>query len=297
MEKSSIKKNKKKLRFSVYGLIFGILLTLYSLFLISLFIYAFVNSFKDLLGFINDPVGLPEKWHWKNYITIIENFKKKKSSTSPTYFIGDMFAFSFLYAMGCSLASIIATTLMAYACAMFPNKFSKIIYAVVIFTIIFPIIGSLPSELNIAKQLHFYDTFLGNYFLKFSFTNIYFLLLYENFKAIPKDFSEAATVDGASMFYVMIKIMLPLAINTIGTILLIQFVAFWNNYETPLVFMPSYPTISIGLMSFFFNTSGPVAAEPFKMGACLVVLIPILIVFIVFQKKLMGNVSAGGIKG
>lgn len=289
---------KKKLHnSSPLFVILGFFLIVYTLIMISLFAYAFISSFKDLIGFIGDPVGIPKEWHWENYITVLEGMSATRGKGEPKAYIEHMFMYSFLYAMGCALANTICTTIMSYACATYKNVVSKVIYAIVIFMIIFPIIGSLPSELQMAKSLGLYDSMLGNYFLKFSFGNVYFLVLYETFKAVPKDYIEAAEIDGANQFQVMFRIMLPLARNTIGTILLVLFVAFWNDYQTPLVYLPSKPTVALGLLQFTQNTSGAYSGEPLKLAAAMMVLLPILIIYVFFQKRLMGNLSAGGIKG
>ena len=170
--------NKIKPHLNPYNIIIGLILVLYAVLFISLFIYAFLNSLKDRFAFLEDTVGLPKEWLWGNYGIIFEKFYVKKGVANPVYyFLEQMLGISFLYSFGCALAMTIATTLMAYVCAMYPSWYTKIIEAIVIFAIIFPIIGSLPSELQMSRTLGFYDSFLGNFFLKFSFSNIYFLNL------------------------------------------------------------------------------------------------------------------------
>ena len=168
--------DKIKPHLNPFNIVIGIILFLYVVLLISLFIYAFLNSLKDYFAFLDDPVGLPKIWHWDNYGVILEKFYVKKGIKNPIYYyLEHMLGISFLYSFGCALAITVATTLMAYVCAMYPSWYTKIIEAIVIFAIIFPIIGSLPSELQMARNLGFYDSFIGNFFLKFSFSNIYFL--------------------------------------------------------------------------------------------------------------------------
>lgn len=296
--KQFYKKSRMKLdKSSPLFVILGFFLVVYTLVMISLFSYAFITSFKDLIGFIDDPVGLPKEWHWENYLTVLEGMAVPRGKGLPKAYIEHMFLYSIIYAVGCALANTICTTMMSYACAMYKNFVTKTIYAIVIFMIIFPIIGSLPSELQMAKDLGLYDSMLGNFFLKFTFGNVYFLVLYETFRAMPKDYIEAAQLDGANQFQVMFRIMLPMARNTIGTILLVLFVGFWNDYQTPLVYLPSKPTVALGLLQFTQNTSGVYSGEPLKLAAAIMVLLPILIIYAFFQKRLMGNLSVGGVKG
>ena len=281
----------------VFKFVVGILLIVYSILLISLFVYAFINSAKDPWSFIEDSVRFPKEWHFENYLKVIENLKSQKNAISPIYYIEHMFGGSLLYSILCSSGIMIATGLMAYACAMFPCKLSSAIYYIVIFVITIPIIGSLPSEMKVIQDLKLYDKIGSAFFLKFSFGNIYFLLLYETIKKVPKDYKEAAEIDGASNMRIMLQVMLPLIKNIFGSIFLVQFISFWNDYSTPMIYFPSFPNISLGIINFAFSTSGAIAEEPYKLAACFVALLPILLIFIIFQRKLMDNISAGGLKG
>lgn len=287
-------KNKSGL---IYKLVIGAVLIFYSIMLLSLFFYALINSFKDSWGFILDPVGFPEIWHFDNYIKIFNNLKMQKNVLSPVYYLEHMFGGSILYALFSAVSITLATTMMAYACAQFPCKISNIIYWIVMFVITVPIIGSLPSEMKVIRELKFYDNLFSAIPLKFQFGNIYFLLLFEAIRTIPADYKEAAEIDGASMLVIMVKIMLPMIGNIVGSVFLVQFIAFWNDYSTPVMYYPSVPNIAVGLIDFAFSTSGVIAEEPFKLGACVLSLLPMLIVFAVFQKKLIGGISAAGIKG
>ena len=91
--------------------------------------------------------------------------------------------------------------------------------------------------------------------------------------------------------------MMPLVSKTLATVLLIDFIAFWNDYQTPFLYMPSSPTLAYGLYMFTFsNKSAKISSVPMRMAGCMVLFIPIFIVFISFQKYLIGNVSVGGLK-
>lgn len=287
---------KKRSQF-VFKSVFGLILFFYTMVLCSLFFYAIVNSLKDLFQFVDDPVGFPKQWKFSNYPFVFAQMSSKVSPTL-TYYIEHMFFGSLLSTLLCTLAVTLATFLMAYASAQFPHKImSKVIYVLVMICIIIPIIGSYPSEMRVIKTLNIYNNILGIFFLKFSFGNMYFLILYEAIKGIPKDYSEAAQMDGASKLRVMLQIMVPMIKNILGSIFLVQFINFWNDYTTILMYFPKFPNLSLGLIGFSFNTSGAVAATPIKLAACIICIIPIAALFAIFQKPLMDNVSAGGLKG
>ena len=98
----------------------------------------------------------------------------------------------------------------------------------------------------------------------------------------------------------MVKIMFPLSITTFCTILLLYFIKDWNDYTTPMLFMPSWPTLAYGLRTLEGRTalaeevdfSNPAS----MMAACIVVAIPTLVLFMIFHDRLLNNVSIGGVK-
>ncbi len=209
---------------------------------------------------------------------------------------------SFMYAFGSSVTSTLVPCIAAYLCARYNFRFSKIMRNTVIVVMIIPIIGSMPSEIAMAKRLGILDTFWGLWIMKANFLGIYFLVFYDIFKAMPMAFTEAAKIDGATNMQVLIKIGLPLAKNTISTVFLIRFVEFWNDYQTPMVFMSSFPTVAKGLNDLI---CGNLAIEgtfnpqhtPARMAAVVMTGLPVMILFLVFQNKLMSNLTMGGVKG
>ena len=133
--------------------------------------------------------------------------------------------------------------------------------------------------------------------MRASFLGIYFLVFYDIFKATPKTYAEAAEIDGAGDFAIMLRVYFPIAANTFLTILLISFITYWNDYQTPLLYFPSKPTLSYGLFRFTTDTAGVAGTStPLALATCFLLMIPILIVFLFTSEKLIGNVSVGGLK-
>ena len=131
-------------------------------------------------------------------------------------------------------------------------------------------------------------------------TGIHFLVFYDTFSSLPDAYMEAAEIDGASEFSVLSRIMIPLAKNIFATIFLLRLIGLWNDYQTPLVYIPDEPVLAYGLWKFFTNPgNGPVrfSSMPHKIAGCMIVFLPIFAVFLALHKRLIGNVSMGGIKG
>ena len=99
----------------------------------------------------------------------------------------------------------------------------------------------------------------------------------------------------------MFKIYFPLAIKMIMTVFLIMFVSLWNDYQNPLIFLPTQPTLATAVYYMTNLANGTkeskiFAEAPAKMAASMVLALPILILFILTKNKLMGDISLGGIK-
>ena len=167
---------------------------------------------------------------------------------------------------------------------------------IVIVTMSLPIIGALPSEIMVAKMLRLYDTFWGQWIMKAHFLGLPYLIFYNTFKGMSQELSEAAKIDGASNLTIYLKILFPLAGSTFLTFFIMSLIGFWNDYSVPLYFMPSKPTVALALLDFSNTTELGLNTIPMRMTGAVLVLIPILIVFLIFNKRLMGNATIGGIK-
>ena len=205
-----------------------------------------------------------------------------------------MFLNSLLYAGLMSLFCMATQVITAYAVAKYDFKGKRLIYGVAIVVMLLPIIGSLASEVQIANLFGFRNNLIGVCIMKCKYPGIYFLVFYATFKSLPWTFAEAAQIDGAGHFRTFIQIMLPLIRSTLFAVFILLFIEHWNDYYTPMVFLPEKPTMSYGL--FIFQTDNK-ASTPIQLAACILACVPILIVFAAFKDKIMSNVTMGGIKG
>ena len=212
----------------------------------------------------------------------------------------DMFINTILYSVGCSLSKVIVTCLVAYLCARYENWFSKIIYTIVIVTMIVPVVGSQAAEIKLAKIFNLYNSIFGMWLMRANFLGMYFLVFYAVFKAMPKGYYEAARIDGANDMQVMIKVALPLASLTFLSIFLILFIEYWNDYLIPNLYLPDGKTLSLGLYQQFQSQeleNVRISKVPYVMASVLCVTVPVILIFAIFSKRLMGNMSVGGLKG
>ena len=95
----------------------------------------------------------------------------------------------------------------------------------------------------------------------------------------------------------MTNVIMPLAWSTISAVLLLNFITYWNDYQIPMIYIKDYPVLAYGMFSFYQSTETAIQSVPVKLAGILLMAIPIIIMFAVFNKKLMVNLSVGGIKG
>ncbi len=301
-------KEKRRDKFSPLTVVMLLLLSIYTIVLLALLLWAVMQVFKHPTDFRADPIWFPKLKNFTlvNFQAIIQY---SKGTVRGVEFGGilNLYLNSFIFAFGGALVNVGVTCLTAYLVARYEFLYSKIIYAIVLLVMIIPIVGAQASEIVMLNTLRLYDKRFTFVVLKASFVGIYFLVFYETFRGIPKSYSEAAMMDGAGFIGIMCKICFPLAINVFTTILLITFVQYWNDYQLAYLYMPHYPTLSYYLFIINQTNGGDrvtVNGEIFymgrqgvKMAAVMLTMLPILVLFLILHEKLMSNVSIGGIKG
>lgn len=295
--------NKLKKTNVAYIVLF-VILAAYTVSLALPMLWTLLTSLKDyeiykkasVQGDVAELIGL-SNLSFKNYQIAFEVFTVTIFETGAKINILGMFVNSLLYGLGCAVVATLTPCIVSYLCARYKYKFGRVIYTIVLIVMALPIVGSLPSEIQMTKTLHLYDNVLGMYVLKANFLGLYFLVFHAQFKSIAYDYTEAAEIDGASDLRIMLSIIFPLAMGTISTVFILNFIAFWNDYQTPMVYWPSYPVAAYGMFQLQKTTFGQAAQMPIKLAGIMIMALPILIVFAVFNRKVMSNVSVGGIKG
>ena len=245
MKKIKRKNGAIKEGFSPLTIVMAVILGLYCLVLAIWLVWALLTSFKNPNDFLGNKYGLPNPWYFDNFAYVIYEYKVEKliDGVSTVISTGDMILNSVLYSVGSAFVATLVPCITAYLFARYKYKFSKIIYSIVLVCMVIPIVGSQASELQIVIKMGIYDHMFGMWILKSGFLGLYFLVFHEVFLSIPNAYGEAAEIDGASDFCIMTKISLPLAKNTFFTVLLIMFVTYWNDFQTPMLYLPTHPTI------------------------------------------------------
>ena len=318
-------KTKKRDKFSPLTITMLVLLIVYCVLMLSMLFWGVMQSLKGTNHYEKNPASIPIKFKditFFNY-AFVYAFANSNwmglSQGSPGFL--EILLNTCLYAIGGAFLNVTITALIAYLSARYHYFYSKILYTIVIIVMVTPIVGAQASEIQVLRQIRLYDTRFAFVVLKASFVaGVYFLVFHAAFEGIPATYSEAAMMDGAGNWCIMLKICLPLVANVFMTVFLITFIQYWNDYQLAMVYMPSYPTLSYFIFSFqgatfsanefmdwmkypylenFYNDGNEFDPEypTVQLAAASILVIPITIIFLSMHKRLMGNLSVGGIKG
>ena len=192
---------------------------------------------------------------------------------------------------------VIVSVLAAYAFARLEFKGKNLVFT------LFLSLMMIPSELVVITNfvtitnLGLRNTITG--LVLPSVTSVFYIyLLKENFEQVPDELYRAAKVDGTSDLKYLWKVMIPICRPTIVTITILKIIECWNSYVWPRLITddPAYYLVSNGIQEIRENGFGR-ENIPAMMAAVVVISVPLILLFLVFRKKIMSGVSRGGLKG
>ena len=154
----------------------------------------------------------------------------------------------------------------------------------------------LTSNYFTMSQLHLVNTYLGIMLLYFVSANNIFMMR-QHFMTVSKDLRGAALIDGCGDFRFYLRILLPVSSPVLVTVFISSFISTWNMYLWPLIIANSsneMRTVQVGLKTLNFAEE---ASYGGTMAGAIIILIPTLLVFLIFQRRIVGGMSAGAVKG
>jgi multiple sugar transport system permease protein len=263
------------------------LLTLCSLVILIPFWWLFITTMKSPM----DAFVMPPDWFPK------PNFVKYTEIWDKAPFLQGILN-SLKVAIPIITVGTFTSSLAAFAFAKlrFPGR--NFIFLMLLATIMIPFPVVMIPQFVMFSELQWIDSLkpliipamLGNVFMMF------FIKQFMN--GISDEFIEAAKIDGASLFGIFIKIMLPMVKPAVAAQLILWFLGIWNDYLGPSLYLTTPEKKTIQLMMADFNAFYVIQSDyPLIMAAALIVMIPILIVFLVFQRYFVESLNFTGVKG
>ena len=243
----------------------------------------------------------------KEYGAYNSEFIPKFFTLSPTFqnyidafttvSLGRYFINTVIYTLATTALMLAVTVPAAFAFARLEFKGKDIVF------VLFLALMMIPTELVIitnfvtVTDLGLRNTFTG-LILPTATSVFYIYLLKENFGQVPEEIYKAAKVDGTSDFKFLLKVLVPICRPTIVTITILKVIECWNAYVWPRLITDNeaYYLVSNGIQEIRENGFGR-DNIPAMMAAVVVISVPLIVLFLVFRKKIMAGVSRGGLKG
>jgi len=202
---------------------------------------------------------------------------------------------TFLIVGSLLVAGTLVNSMLAFALARLRWKGRNLVLTTVVLLLIIPTTALTVPNLQLINWFGWFNSYQG--IIVPNLVNpLYIFLFYQFFIGLPKDFDEAAIVDGASYWRIYWNVILPLSRPVIATVTILSFLGGWAMYLWPLLVSqdPNYWPIMVGL-GYFLGLQPAVPAQ--VMAYIAMVTIPVLVVFAFFQKWFIQSVASAGVKG
>lgn len=263
------------------------LLVLASVVVVLPFLWTFMSSFKTSRQVLQSPFALPDRLHLENYV-----------NAWTTAGIGSFFVNTLIVVGG----ALVLTMLMGSMCAYFLARFrfigNRAIYLLMIAGLTFPIFLAIVPLFFILKGLGLLGTLPGLALTYSAFAlpfTVFFMVPF--FRALPTSVTEAAAIDGAGEWRTFFLIIVPMAKPAIATLSILNFVGLWNQFLLPVALNPdqSKYVLTQG-MAAFAGTAGYSIDFGALFAAVVMTIVPVLVVYLIFQRALSGSVVIGSDK-
>ncbi|HZR42616.1 MAG TPA: carbohydrate ABC transporter permease [Ktedonobacteraceae bacterium] len=264
-------------------LIVGGLLMLYPAF------WMLSASFKPSDELFSDPSLWPKTFTLENYI----NGWNALDTSFGTFFLN-----SFIVCLLTVIGNVLSCSLAAYAFARLNFVLRRFWFAIMLGTIMLPGSILIVPQYVLFKGLGWLNTFLPLTVPRFLATDAFFVFLLVQFiRTIPTELDDSARIDGCGRFQLYWRIILPLALPALVTTAIFSFITAWGDFFGPLIYLndQSVYTVAVALRSFVDSTGTSDYGAVFAMGV--LSLIPVLAIFLLFQRLLLDGIATSGIKG
>lgn len=261
-----------------------LLCVLLSLFVLAPFYLVVINSFKGKNEAARMNLSFPKEWLFSNYAVV---FEKGKLMTG--------FLNSLIYALVATTVGVLLCSMAAYVLSRKRTRLNRFIYYFFICGLFFPV--NFVTLVRVFQWMNLTNTRLG-IILVFTSAMIPFCVftIYSFVETIPRELDEAAVIDGARPTGLYFRVVLPLLKPTIMTCFILQFMGVWNDFLTPLYLSSKsklFP-MTMSVYQFFGKES---SYWNYVFADIVLTIIPVVVVYAIGQRYIIGGVTAGAVKG
>jgi N-acetylglucosamine transport system permease protein len=261
-----------------------VLLSIWSIIVIVPFLWVVLSSFKTTKEILASPFSLPAHWSFDNYVHAWTDAGIRRFFLNTVIVVGVALVLVMLLGSMC-----------AYVLSRFKFPGARFIYYLMLAGLTFPIFLAIVPLFFILKDFVLLNTLPGLIMVYVAFAlpfTVFFL--YAFFKALPDEVYEAALIDGAGEWRAFFQVMLPMARPGIAAVAIFNFLGLWNQFLLPVALNtdPSRYVLTQG-MAEFASQAGYAVDFGALFAAVVMTVVPVLIVYVIFQRRLEGTVAQG----
>jgi multiple sugar transport system permease protein len=247
-------------------------------------------SFKEDVEIFQSVSLLPENPTLNNYVY---GWKGVSGVSFGRFFLN-----SFFLAIVSIIANILSCSMAAYAFSKLEFRFKNTLFAIMLVTLMLPFHVRLIPQYIVFSQIGWVNTYLPLLVPKFFATEGFFIFLLVQFmRGISNELLEAPRIDGAGTFRIYMQFIMPLSVPALVTVSIFTFIWTWNDFFSQMIYLSAPPTFTVSLaLRMFVDATGESTWGALFAMSCLS-LVPLLFIFIVFQRYLVEGIMLGSIKG
>lgn len=279
-----------KLKKRIGTVLYHVLICCFGLVMIYPVLWLVTGSLKNNVEILAGSLNLvPPAWRWDNFTRGWSGFG---GVTFTTFFKNSLIVTSIA-----TFGTVVSSACVAYALARVKFKLRKFWFTIMIGTMLIPGQIIMIPQYLIYNKLGLVGTYVPLVIANFFGYPFFIYMMMQFIAGIPKDLDEAAIIDGCSKYSVFSKIIIPLLRPALISTIIIQFYWKWDDYMGPLLYLskPQQYTVSIAIKLFHDSTSVTDYGAMFAMST--LSLIPVFLIFLVFNRYLVEGISTSGLKG
>ncbi|MEV6859940.1 carbohydrate ABC transporter permease [Streptosporangium subroseum] len=286
---SSERPEKRKNPLGIFGAMSHLALVIWAILIIGPILWTFLASFKTNTEIFGDPLALPASFGWDSWGRAWEK------AHVGQYMLNTIFV------VACSTAAtMLLGSMAAYVLARYTFPGNRLIYFLFVSGMTFPVFLALVPLFFVVKNLGLLDTHIGLILVYTAYSlpfTVFFLSAF--FKTLPTSVAEAAMMDGCSHTRTFFQIMVPMAKPGLISITIFNILGQWNQYLLPIVLLSGNVedkwVITQGVANIS-TSAGYEADWPGMFAALSIAIVPVMIIYIIFQRQIQSGLTSGAVK-
>lgn len=285
--------SKKRLKKTPAEIVFIAINFLWLGFFAATYLYMLIwmgmHVFNTASGFVSNPFGLPD-WTTENFVLAMSVKVKKYNIFGMTWNTIKLAGIS-------AIMSLILPPLTGYVFARFDFAIKKPMITIIIILITIPMIGTTSTIYKTFVDLNLIDNYLAVVIMNCGGIGFGTIIFMNYFGGLNKELMEAAALDGAGRMRTYVSIMFPQAWPMLFCNMILGIIGSWNDYMTTYLYLPSYPTVSVGLQEISVELVTYGNNYPVLFAIMMYTVLFTVIIYAAFSKQITSKMVTSGLKG